>query len=703
MAPPFGSDCDMRKTGAVESATTPESTAPHEGLPEHITDRAIERKEEDRFGHQDFVNRLLTIIQATETPANIALFGRWGSGKTGISNRLETEVDKLVGFKFAPFDAFKFARLPLLRRFLIRLAHELGGEDTAAEYRRRVYERKEAVRLNKLTDAMKARLWRWTERSLVVTAIAIWAFNALLFIFTPAERSAAVDLLAALLPILLPAGLIAAGGAFAARHLTATTTTEAPSSEEQFEALFSDLLKAYDIGPEKGQKKLVVFVDELDRCSAREVALTLDSIKTFLDVPGCVFIVAADQKVLEHALTQRVRQATPRDVTNPYYSAGSAYLDKIFQYQINLPPLFPGRLTGFAVDLLSEVGGVWDEVPSKEGVVSVLLPVHVRSPRRVKVLLNAFAQAFAIALDRARSKRLDENVKERAEEIAKLVGLQREFPLFAADLASHRNLPALVLACADAIAAGEEPEELEVMKGVPEDTQMRALGFARGELATDATLDGHGAEKNNDEAAMRIAQRSDLIDYLRQTALVAGPTTDLVHLERRGIASGIDEALATELEELALRNRPAIVREQLEALEEDEREPAILWLGELVRESRANDADNAIRALLAAFPTAGASVRSVAKDLLAAVVRYDRDRELGAEELSGALELAILGDSTELKVRILQRPEAMEEPLRAYTLERAPLLIDNFADRLGELFAAEIISAPEEAARRLIE
>jgi hypothetical protein len=195
----------------------------------------------------------------------------------------------------------------------------------------------------------------------------------------------------------------------------------------------------------------------------------------------------------------------------------------------------------------------------------------------------------------------------------------------------------------------------------------------------------------------------DLIDYLRQTALVEGPKTDLVHLERRGLSSGVDEALATELEDLALRNRPTLVKEQLEALPEDEREPAILWLGELVRESRATDADNAIRALLAAFPTAGASVRSVAKDLLAAVVRYDRERELGSEELPGALDLAILGDSATLQRRILSRPEAREEPLRAYALDRAALLIDRHAARLGELLAAEIIAAPDEAARRLLE
>ncbi len=89
-------------------------------------------------------------------------------------------------------------------------------------------------------------------------------------------------------------------------------------------------------------QRLVVFIDELDRCAPSEVASTLESLRTFLGVEGCIFIVAADQQVLEHALTRHLRQATPPDLANPYYSAGSAYLDKIFQYQLSFPPIRSG-------------------------------------------------------------------------------------------------------------------------------------------------------------------------------------------------------------------------------------------------------------------------------------------------------------------------------------------------------------------------
>lgn len=668
------------------------------GLPEQITDRAIESLEEDRFGHEDFVGRLAMIVRSTETPANIALFGRWGSGKTGIGNRLQAELRGHDGLRFVHFDAFKFARLPLLRQFLIRIAEELGGSEAGERYRQAVYERRERVRLGR-RDWLRSAIVNWAAYGLLALAALIWLFDLLaLFALTESQLNVALDLLGAVFPVLLPSALVAAAVAFGARHLSVTTVVEAPTSEEQFERLFARLLAEQGVGDGPGRERLVVFVDELDRCSAVEVARTLESLKTFLEQPGCVFVVAADRTVLEHALTRRVRQATPRDTTNPYYSAGSAYLDKIFPYQLNLPPLFPGRLTDFAARLLEDVGGVWEEVERKDDVVSVLLPVTVRSPRRVKVLLNAFAQEFALALVRSRSGVLDEDVKDRVEEVAKLVCLQVEFPLFAADLPIDPDLPSLVLACADALARNESPKEARAMRGVSVPVGERAIGYAEGRLPTDESIDS--ADENK---AMTQAQGNDLLDYLRQTRLVAGPGSDLVRLEGLGISAGLDEALAIELNDLALKNRPEEVRRKLEELGEEERVRAVLWLRDLVRESRGIDRDNALLSLLISSSTVSLSLLPVSVDLLAAIFRYDTERGLPDEALPGALDLAIRGRGLSMQRSLLGRPKALGEPLRGHAITRADLLLARHGDRLGELLLAEITESPEVAARRLSE
>lgn len=669
-----------------------------EGLPELITDRAIDKAEDDLLGHGDFVDRLLKIIGGTKTPANVALFGRWGSGKTGIAKRLEGELkrrDEFERFEFAYFDAFKLARLPLLRRFLIQIARSLGGESMAAKYRRLIYERVERVRLSRPMDELKGPLVHWATIAAWIIAGLIGLFDLAAYLATDDQLHVILQIAQAILPILLPASLLVALAVFGSRYLTASTTAETPSSEEQFENLFTELLAKYQIGPKADQKILVVFVDELDRCSAVEVARTLESLKTFLDQPGCIFILAADQRVLEHALTTRVRQATPRDLGNPYYSAGSAYLDKIFQYQLTLPPLFPGRLIDFALRLLEGVGGVWNKVDSQEDVISVLLPVQVRSPRRVKVLLNAFAQAFALALARSKSGDLDENVGARADEVAKLVGLQVEFPLFAAELSLHRDLPNLVLKCAEA----EAPEELPEVQELLPMTRERVLGFARGTLATDVTLngDGHGDEE------MKVAQGADLIDYLRQTSRVEGPRIDIIHLERLGRTIGMDEALAVELTELALKNSAARVKEILEGLPDDERARAFDLLRDLVRRSKGNDVANVLHTLLICWPLVGTPNIGVVRDVLTAVNNHQRSVGLEEDELPSAFDLAIKGRDRLLQRRISERPEAWEEPMRARVLDQASSLAGQDWARLGVLMAREIVEAPEMAAKRLSE
>ena len=375
--------------------------------------------------------------------------------------------------------------------------------------------------------------------------------------------------------------------------------------------------------------------------------------------------------MLEHALTRRVRQATPRDTTNPYYSAGSAYFDDFFPSS----SIFPRSSRGDSRLRLPPAGGTpavsWEEVERKDDVVSVLLPVTVRSPRRVKVLLNAFAQEFALALARSRSGVLDEDVKDRVEEVAKLVCLQVEFPLFAADLPIDPDLPSLVLACADALARSESPKEARAMRGVSVAVRQRAIGYAKGRLPTDESIDSTDENK-----AMTQAQGNDLLDYLRQTRLVAGPGSDLVRLEGLGISAGLDEALAIELNDLALKNRPDEVRRKLEELGEERSaygrsSGCAIWSAN----RGASIEDNALLSLLVSSSTVSLSLLPVSVDLLAAIFRYDTEHGLPDEGLSGALDLAIRGRRLSMQRSLLGRPEALREPLRGHAIARADLLL----------------------------
>lgn len=372
---------------------------------------------EDRFRHADLVTELAALVCTVPTPANVALFAPWGSGKSGMGNLLATNLEDRPGVRFVRFDASKFGQAPLRRHFISQVAKTLGkkNDEFSRDLYRNVDERDVTFPGRELAGLIGV-----FTLTLVVVIAALCAIA--LFVSAVSSGGVKANWSRTVNDYLLPALPVAAIGAIFIKMATGgiivKSTRSAPSGEEEFERLFRKLVDRVNAD------RIVVFVDELDRCSPMEVASTLETIKTFLEVERCVFIVAADHQVLEQALRKKARQQTPTDPTNPYYSAGSSYLDKIFQYQYQLPPLKSRRLTDFALELVRDRDGVWQRVENLPEAVSVLIPTHVTSPRRVKVLLNSFALTYRLAERRAREGVLDSHLPARAGEMAKLVCLR---------------------------------------------------------------------------------------------------------------------------------------------------------------------------------------------------------------------------------------------------------------------------------------
>lgn len=57
-----------------------------------------------------------------------------------------------------------------------------------------------------------------------------------------------------------------------------------------------------------GVDRVIVFIDDLDRCMAANALEILESMKLFFDMEGFVFVVGLDQAVIERAVTARYQQ-----------------------------------------------------------------------------------------------------------------------------------------------------------------------------------------------------------------------------------------------------------------------------------------------------------------------------------------------------------------------------------------------------------
>lgn len=684
-------------------------------LDELVDDREVTEVGQDRLGHKGLVEQLASLVVAVDTPANIALYGPWGSGKTGIANLLHERLDSREFVEnhgenqMVIFDAFKYRELPMRRQFLADLGRGILNKKKRRKLRERLYRTStdQKLELPKWNDLWKAMIAFWAFVLGVAFSAALVA-GGLALLFTSQGFWSVVRATSSAL--LIPASLLAGFLALAGRTLTIQRTTEVPESAEQFEREFRKLVKK-----RKG-RRLVVFIDELDRCAPNTVVDTLDTIRTFLDVKHTVFIVAADQQVLERALTKDVEQATPTDLVNPYYSSGSAYLDKIFHYQISIPPLLANRVTAFVVDLLAGKGGLWEDLDDLGTVVSVLVPTHVRSPRRVKMLINNYVLTYRSLAANALNDLMSSDLNGRDSEIAKLVCLQTEFPLFARDLTTANRLPQLVVLFLEHEGEGE-PERPDT---VPTSDWARARGYSRiGSAEVDVMLDSvplgvhhpivDSATVEQAVAAERAApvraeaaeaHTRQLHDYLLKTKSIEGPSRDLIFRESRGTTFGIDDSVAQMLEEAAVNGRVNEIRQHVADSTADElpADRVLRFLIHLVREAPPGlDGKNATSSMLAAASAATDEVLvAVADPAVQAMLSHRTRSNLQGDDLPGALSLALRSNhprAGELIDAILDHSQATDDPgLGKKILEGAIRLPDEVSqDRLARVVAARLL------------
>ena len=100
-----------------------------------------------------------------------------------------------------------------------------------------------------------------------------------------------------------------------------------PKEIKEFRQAYSDLLAEFG-------KPLIVYVDNLDRCSPYNAISTLEAIRLFLFLPNTAFVIAADEDMIRLAVSEYHKGSSQRHQTD--------YLDKLIQIPIHVPR--PGTL-----------------------------------------------------------------------------------------------------------------------------------------------------------------------------------------------------------------------------------------------------------------------------------------------------------------------------------------------------------------------
>jgi hypothetical protein len=175
------------------------------------------------------------------------------------------------------------------------------------------------------------------------------------------------------------------------------------------------------------RRRIVVFIDDLDRCLPLNALTVLESMKLFFDLDGFVFVAGLDQQVIERAIELRYadpREPPPKEPSpngaaadrlpgRPLPSSSGAitgrdYIKKIFQVPFGLPPVDRGELERL-VSRLVEARGMGaaqkrDLTGRILGHLNYFSDERGVNPREIKRLINAYtlqAKLMSLKLSKA--------------------------------------------------------------------------------------------------------------------------------------------------------------------------------------------------------------------------------------------------------------------------------------------------------------
>lgn len=291
----------------------------------------------------DYLIGILTDIIEDETllPSSIGVYGDWGSGKSSLIKMSMKEFEKrkydtvCLIFNGWLFEGYEDAKTALMGTILDTIQNERTLTDTAKKCITGLYKSVDKFKLLKKTAK----------------------FGGDLFL------TGGIGTLADLTISDVMKKLGESGKAIDKERVKQAIKDELNNKEirediKEFQNNFSELLSETKIN------RLVVFVDELDRCSPDTILETLEAIRLFLFTGKSVFIIGADERHIAYAVKRKFNEIEGQQI-----NIGKEYLEKIIQYPIRIPRLNAKEVEFYITCLLFQKDLNNDEF---EGIIKFL-------------------------------------------------------------------------------------------------------------------------------------------------------------------------------------------------------------------------------------------------------------------------------------------------------------------------------------------
>ena len=382
-----------------------------------LTDNEVKNQKEDSLQYKTLCDTLTGIILTSQTPLTIGVFGEWGSGKTSLMRLTENDL-KENKTKTVWFNAWKFDKAQDLRVALIHtILKQIENDKTVVQ----------SVK-DKAVGLLKRVNWLGLGRTAVTVGASLatpyLAILPLISQVFSAGKKESLDL-----SKLLPDELL--------KDQPEGKTLELIGEfEEEFRKL------ALEYTGEDG--RLVVFIDDLDRCLPEKALDILEAIKLFLNVPQTVFVIGTDVKVIENGLIQKYGDKSEILAKN--------YLDKIIQVPFRIPPLSKEDITDHFIPHL--------QISEDMKEYGFIMADAGNNPRTIKRLINN------IELQKILSKSRDITIEDII--LVKLNVLEFRWKDFHSDMVElYAKKNENLLKRMDEYEHADEKGRLDILKDIP--------------------------------------------------------------------------------------------------------------------------------------------------------------------------------------------------------------------------------------------
>ena len=292
-----------------------------------LTDEPVNK--DNKLGFDQYASALVNIIMGSDPQFTIGIFGGWGTGKTTLMRMMH---EKLEGDEYKEFvvpvwfNAWLYERekhlaiIPLLNTVLEEISRR--------------------PELNKLQDNISKALSSLISATSVGLSLGVANIE-----LNPGEGS----------------------------------NDETDKQETLYYSKFKQIEMALKEVNKENNLRIVVFIDDLDRCAPDKVLEVLESIKIFLGISGFIYVLGLSQNVIETCINNKYKDLNIK---------GEDYVKKIIQIPFRIPQWRETELKDYVNTITGNLETPYKDLFSEFN--DVVINGLENNPREVKRFINSY-------------------------------------------------------------------------------------------------------------------------------------------------------------------------------------------------------------------------------------------------------------------------------------------------------------------------